>query len=95
MPAAMGAPVYANRKVIRASMSGVAVGTIVDYSYTTTKTQSWVPGDFYQWWGVSTGLSVQALPVHRRRAGHGSDSGSRSATSIPAPDHAGRATARC
>ena len=59
VPAAMGAPVYANRKVIRASMSGVAVGTIVDYSYTTTKTRSWLPGDFFQWWGVSTGLSVQ------------------------------------
>lgn len=59
VPAAMGAPVYANRKVIRASMSGVAVGTIVDYSYTTVKTRAWVPGDFYQWWGVSTGLSVQ------------------------------------
>jgi len=59
VPAAMGAPVYANRKVLRASMSGVAVGTIVDYSYTTVKTKPWVPGDFYQWWGVSTGLSVQ------------------------------------
>jgi transglutaminase-like putative cysteine protease len=59
VPAEMGAPVYANRKVIRASMSGVAVGTIVDYSYTTIKKRSWVPGDFYQWWGVSTGLSVQ------------------------------------
>ena len=57
--AEMGAPVYANRKVIRASMSGVAVGTIVDFSYTTVKTKSWVPGDFYQWWGVSTGLSVE------------------------------------
>jgi hypothetical protein len=59
VPAEMGAPVYANRKVIRVSMSGVAVGTIVDYSYTTVKKRSWVPGDFYQWWGVSTGLSVQ------------------------------------
>jgi len=59
VPATMGAPVYANRKVIRASMSGVAVGTIVDFSYTTTKTKPWVPGDFYQWWGVSTGLSVK------------------------------------
>jgi len=59
VPAAMDAPVYTNRKVIRASMSGVAVGTIVDYSYTTVKTQSWVPGDFFQRWGVSTGLSVQ------------------------------------
>ncbi|HEX5003919.1 MAG TPA: DUF3857 domain-containing protein [Gemmatimonadales bacterium] len=59
VPAEMGAPVYANRKVIRASLSGVAVGTIVDYSYTTVKTKAWVPGDFYQWWGVSTGLSVQ------------------------------------
>lgn len=59
VPATMGAPVYANRKVLRASMSGVAVGTIVDYSYTTVKTRPWVPGDFYQWWGVSTGLSVK------------------------------------
>lgn len=59
VPASMGAPVYANRKVLRVSMSGVAVGTIVDYSYTTSKSRSWVPGDFFQWWGVSTGLSVQ------------------------------------
>jgi len=59
VPAAMGAPVYANRKVIRASMSGVAVGTIVDYSYTTTKTRAWVPGDFYQGWRVNTGLLVR------------------------------------
>ena len=59
VPAAMGAPVYANRKVLRVSLSGVAVGTIVDYSTTTVKTRAWVPGDFYQWWGVSTGLSVQ------------------------------------
>ncbi len=59
VPAAMGAPVYANRKVVRVSMSGVAVGTIVDYSYTTVKTKAWVPGDFYQWWGVSTGLMVK------------------------------------
>ncbi len=59
VPAAMGAPVYANRKVLRVSLSGVAVGTIVDYSVTTVKTRAWVPGDFYQAWGVSTGLSVQ------------------------------------
>jgi len=39
-------------------MGGVAPGTIVDYSYTTEKLKSWVRGDFYQWWGVSTGLSV-------------------------------------
>ena len=57
--AELGSPVYVNRKVVRASMSGVAVGTIVDYSYTLVQTRPWVPGDFYQWWGVSTGLSVQ------------------------------------
>ncbi len=59
VPAAMGSPVYSNRKVLRVSLSGVAVGTIVDYSTTTVKTKPWVPGDFYQWWGVSTGLSVK------------------------------------
>lgn len=59
VPAAMGAPVYANRKVLRVSMSGVAVGTIVDYSATTVKTRAWMPGDFYQGWSVNTARSVR------------------------------------
>src|SRR5512134_1542865 len=58
VPAAMDSPVYSNRKVLRVSLGGVAPGTIVDYSYTTEKIKPWLRGDFYQWWGVSTGLSV-------------------------------------
>lgn len=58
VPASMDSPVYSNRKVLRVSLGGVAPGTIVDYSYTTEKIRPWLRGDFYQWWGVSTGLSV-------------------------------------
>jgi transglutaminase-like putative cysteine protease len=59
VPAEMGDPVYSDTKVIRASLSGVAVGTIVDYSYTIEELKPARKGDFYTWWGVSTGLSVR------------------------------------
>ena len=35
VPAELGDPTYSDRKVIRASLTGVAPGTIVDLSYTT------------------------------------------------------------
>lgn len=59
VPAQLGNPTYASRKVIRASVSGVEAGTIVDYSYTTEELKPFLPGDFMEWWGVSTGLSVR------------------------------------
>ena len=59
VPAEMGDPVYNDQKVVRASLTGVEPGTIVDYSYTTEELKPFLPRDFYMSWGVSTGLSVK------------------------------------
>jgi hypothetical protein len=59
VPAKMGDPVYSDRKVKRLSLSGVAPGTIVDFSYTREELKPFLPGDFFQSWSVSTGLTVR------------------------------------
>ncbi len=59
VPAKMGDPVYSDRRVKRLSLSGVAPGTIVDYSYTREELKPFLPGDFFQSWSVSTGLTVR------------------------------------
>ena len=59
VPATMGDPVYSDRKVKRLSLSGVAPGTLVDYSYTREELKPFLPGDFFQSWSVSTGLTVR------------------------------------
>ena len=59
VPAQMGDPVYSDRKVKRLSLSGVAPGTIIDYSYTREELKPFLPGDFFQSWSVSTGLTVR------------------------------------
>jgi hypothetical protein len=59
MPAQMGDPVYSDRKVKRVSLSGVAPGTLVDYSYSREELKPFLPGDFFQSWSVSTGLTVR------------------------------------
>lgn len=59
MPAQMGDPVYSDRKVKRVSLSGVAPGTLVDYSYTREELKPYLTGDFFQSWSVSTGLTVR------------------------------------
>lgn len=56
VPAQMGDPVYSDRKVKRLSLTGVAPGTIVDYSYTREELKPFLAGDFLQTWGVTTGL---------------------------------------
>jgi transglutaminase-like putative cysteine protease len=58
VPAQMGDPIYSDRKVIRASVTGVAPGTIVDFSYTTEELKPFLEGDDFITWGVSTGLAV-------------------------------------
>jgi transglutaminase-like putative cysteine protease len=55
VPAATNAPVYSARKVRRFSLSGVAPGTIVDYSFTVEETKPWLAGDFYRPWRITTG----------------------------------------
>ena len=59
VPASLVNPVYVNRKVIRASLSGVAPGTIVDMSWTVEQRTPFRPGDFYQGWRVTAGTTVR------------------------------------
>jgi transglutaminase-like putative cysteine protease len=55
VPAAMENPVYGDRKVRRISLAGVAPGTMIDYSVTTEHLKSFLPGDFYHGWRITTG----------------------------------------
>lgn len=64
VPAAMSDPVYSDTKVLRYSLSGVAVGTIVDVAYTTQTTDPFLKGDFLHGW--STTMAYPAL--HSRYA---------------------------
>jgi Domain of Unknown Function with PDB structure (DUF3857)/Transglutaminase-like superfamily len=54
IPADMGDPVYSDRKVRRVSLTGVELGSIVDYSYTTEELKPYLPGDFLASWSVNT-----------------------------------------
>ncbi len=55
-PVAFDAPVYSDQKVRRVTLSGVAPGTLVDWSYTVERVKPLVPSDFYSGWRVTTGL---------------------------------------
>jgi transglutaminase-like putative cysteine protease len=55
VPATLGDPVYTDAKVRRYSLSGVAPGTIVDWSYTVEERKPFLPGDFSLSWSVHTG----------------------------------------
>jgi transglutaminase-like putative cysteine protease len=55
VPATLGDPVYTDAKVRRYSLSGVAPGTIVDWSYTIEERKPFLPGDFSLSWSVHTG----------------------------------------
>lgn len=55
MPASLTNPVYTDVKVRRYSLSGVAPGTIVDWSYTIDEIKPVLPGDFSLSWSVHTG----------------------------------------
>jgi transglutaminase-like putative cysteine protease len=55
IPAALNNPVYSDVKVRRYSLSGVAPGTIVDWSYTLEEVKPFLPGDFSLSWSVHTG----------------------------------------
>ncbi|HEY2066689.1 MAG TPA: DUF3857 and transglutaminase domain-containing protein [Gemmatimonadaceae bacterium] len=58
VPASEDDPVYSDRRIRRASLTGVAPGTLVDFSYTTEELKPFMPHEFSQSWGVSTGLQV-------------------------------------
>jgi hypothetical protein len=55
-PVAFDAPVYSDQKVRRLTLSGVAPGTLVDWSYTVERLKPLVPGDYYSGWRITTGL---------------------------------------
>lgn len=59
VPADEGDPVYSDRKVRRASLTGVKAGTIVDYSYTTEELKPFLEGDFFFNWRVNPGVPVR------------------------------------
>jgi hypothetical protein len=55
VPAALGDPVYSDAKVRRYSLSGVAAGVIVDWSYTLEELKPFLAGDFLNTWEVQSG----------------------------------------
>ncbi|HEU4629799.1 MAG TPA: DUF3857 domain-containing transglutaminase family protein [Gemmatimonadaceae bacterium] len=59
VPAEMVDPVYSDQRVRRLSISGVAVGTILDYSYTIEDVKPFPERDAYGWWSVSMGAPVR------------------------------------
>ncbi len=59
VPAEMGNPVYSNRRVLRLTLGKVAVGTIIDYSYTREELKPYRSGDWFQSWSITTGMGVQ------------------------------------
>jgi hypothetical protein len=54
-PTALQAPIYSDIRLHRASLGGVAPGTLVDWSYTVETLQPVMPGDFFSGWSVTTG----------------------------------------
>lgn len=58
VPARMGDPVYSDRKVKRVSLTGLAAGTILDYSVTTEELKPFLPGDFYNSWLVNPEMTI-------------------------------------
>ena len=58
VPARMGDPVYSDRRVKRLSLSGLAAGTILDYSVTTEELKPFLPGDFYNSWLVNPEMTI-------------------------------------
>jgi transglutaminase-like putative cysteine protease len=55
VPAPLGDPVYSDTKVRRFSLSGIAPGTIVDWSYTVEERKPFLPGDFSVSWSIHSG----------------------------------------
>jgi transglutaminase-like putative cysteine protease len=62
IPAAMSNPVYSDTKVVRYSLSGVTVGTLVDISWTDEILDPYLAGDF-----VSSWRTTMDFPAMRSR----------------------------
>ena len=52
-PTALESPVYSDEKLHRATLGGVAPGTIVDWSYTVETVKPVMPGDYFAGWRVN------------------------------------------
>jgi transglutaminase-like putative cysteine protease len=52
-PTALESPIYSDQRLHRATLGGVAPGTIVDWSYTVATLQPVMPGDFFSGWSVT------------------------------------------
>jgi len=61
-PVSRTAPIYSSVKQFRASLGGVARGTIVDWQYTERTVNPPLPGDIFVTWGAD-----QPTPVRRTR----------------------------
>jgi transglutaminase-like putative cysteine protease len=59
VPAEMSDPIYSDTKILRYSLSGVTVGTLVDISWTTETIDPFLRGDFQHSW--STTMAYPAL----------------------------------
>jgi hypothetical protein len=55
VPADDDTPVYVRRRVIRASLSGVAPGMLIDWSATTETTNPILRGNYFSAWSTTTG----------------------------------------
>jgi transglutaminase-like putative cysteine protease len=62
VPASMSNPIYSDTKVLRYSLAGVAVGTLVDIDWTQETTQPFLAGDFTSAWSTT-----MAYPAMRSR----------------------------
>ncbi len=62
VPAEMSDPIYSDTKILRYSLSGVTVGTLVDISWTTETTDPFLRGDFQHSWNTT-----MAYPALRSR----------------------------
>jgi hypothetical protein len=62
IPASMSNPIYSDTKVIRYSLAGVAVGTLVDIDWTQETTNPYLAGDFTSGW-----TTTMAYPAMRSR----------------------------
>jgi transglutaminase-like putative cysteine protease len=58
IPAPMNTPTYTATKVRRMSLSGLDVGTILDFSVTTSSDAPMMPGEFMFPWRVTTAVPV-------------------------------------
>ena len=88
-PTALESPVYSDARLHRATLGGVAPGTLVDWSYTVETVKPVMPGDFLHRLDGHERSAHAALALHPRRArlGHAAHQGAQPA--VRAAGHRG------